>query len=214
MGPTHRREKERLALRARILDTARTLFAEKGYEAVTMRMVAEAIEYSPRTLYLHFQDKDDLIRQLCEEDFLAFHRDMGAQLVDTDPVERVFQIGMAYVRFAQSYPHHYRLMFMTDIKKACPDPETCPTQKTDPRTNAYLALVQAMEAALATGRCSPAFQDPHLAAQIFWASLHGVLALEFTHCEDPWIPWRPLESRIEALVSILKGAFLKDPQAP
>ena len=49
MGPMERRERERLALRRRILDTARRLFAEEGYEAVTMRTIANEIEYSPRT---------------------------------------------------------------------------------------------------------------------------------------------------------------------
>ena len=46
MGITERREREKREVRERILDAARELFARDGYEAVTMRKVADAIEYS------------------------------------------------------------------------------------------------------------------------------------------------------------------------
>ena len=65
MGISERRERDRQAVRSKILDAARDLFAAEGYDAVTMRRIAEAIEYSPTTIYLHFKDKDALIRELC-----------------------------------------------------------------------------------------------------------------------------------------------------
>ena len=69
MGITERREREKEEIRNKILDAARDLFAREGYEAVTMRRIAEAIEYSPTTIYIHFEDKDDLVLALCHEDF-------------------------------------------------------------------------------------------------------------------------------------------------
>ncbi len=69
MGTVERREREKQELRTRILDAARELFAELGYEAVTMRKIAERIEYSPTAIYFHFKDKDALMRELCEMDF-------------------------------------------------------------------------------------------------------------------------------------------------
>jgi len=69
MGITERKEREKVEIRAMILDAARELFARDGYERVTMRGVAEAIEYSPTTIYNYFEDKDDLVKALCEEDF-------------------------------------------------------------------------------------------------------------------------------------------------
>src|ERR1700751_6037572 len=58
LGTTERRERERQELRSRILDAARELFAEQGYDAVTMRGIAERIEYSPTAIYFHFKDKE------------------------------------------------------------------------------------------------------------------------------------------------------------
>ncbi|HEY6844272.1 MAG TPA: helix-turn-helix domain-containing protein, partial [Thermoanaerobaculia bacterium] len=69
MGTKERREREREEVRTLILDTAREMFATEGYEAVTMRRIADRIEYSPTAIYLHFQDKRDLVFQVCEETF-------------------------------------------------------------------------------------------------------------------------------------------------
>jgi AcrR family transcriptional regulator len=69
MGTLQRRERERNEVRSLIMDTARRLFAAEGYHAVSMRRIADAIEYSPTAIYVHFKDKDSLIRELCAEDF-------------------------------------------------------------------------------------------------------------------------------------------------
>ena len=79
MGITERREREKEEVRKKILDAARELFATEGYERVTMRKVAEAIEYSPTTIYHHFEDKDDLVRALCLADFAPAARRHAAR---------------------------------------------------------------------------------------------------------------------------------------
>src|ERR1700678_2654292 len=99
MGTTERRERERQELRTRILDAARELFAAEGYEAVTMRKIAERIEYSPTAIYAHFKDKNALIRELCEGDFLAFAQKFVGFLTVQDPIERLRLAGVAYVDF-------------------------------------------------------------------------------------------------------------------
>ena len=87
MGITERREREREEVRRKILDAAHELFRREGYENVTMRRIAEAIEYSPTTIYNHFEDKDDLVKALCQEDFAALleirRRHPQAKLVAT-----------------------------------------------------------------------------------------------------------------------------------
>ena len=69
MGVQERRERERLQTRDKILDAARELFINEGYEGVSMRKVAQKIEYSPTAIYGHFADKEDLFLQLCHSDF-------------------------------------------------------------------------------------------------------------------------------------------------
>ena len=69
MGVKERREREKSEVRDKILDAARELFIAEGYEGVSMRKVADRIEYTPTTIYGYFADKEDLFRQLCHEDF-------------------------------------------------------------------------------------------------------------------------------------------------
>ena len=114
MGTSERREREKEVVRKRILDAARALFMQDGYEAVSMRKIAEAIEYSPTAIYQYFRDKSELVLALCEADFEAWGRRFFALKDVRDPVERLRRSGEEYVRFAVENPSHYRLMFMSD----------------------------------------------------------------------------------------------------
>ncbi len=69
LGSSERRAREKENLRRAILDAARELFVAEGYDAVTMRKIADRIEYSPTTIYLHFKDKDEILLCLSEEGF-------------------------------------------------------------------------------------------------------------------------------------------------
>ena len=64
MGTIERREREKQELRTGS-STRRASSSPSGYEAVTMRKIAERIEYSPTAIYFHFKDKEALIRELC-----------------------------------------------------------------------------------------------------------------------------------------------------
>src|SRR5512143_1496815 len=117
MGITERREREKEEIRKKILDAARELFTTEGYERVTMRKVADAIEYSPTTIYHHFEDKDDLVRALCVADFDELLAAMQGAPAPEDPVEAIRQLGRAYVAFAVRNPNQYRFMFLTPVTK-------------------------------------------------------------------------------------------------
>jgi len=178
MGVTERRERERVEIRQKILDAARELFATEGYERVTMRRIAEAIEYSPTTIYHHFEDKDDLVNALCEEDFSRLLAVFRGQPPPDDPVEWIRQLGRGYARFGLDNPNHYRFMFMTRAKFE-KVPEASPSGQ-----DSFGVLKLAVEKALATGRFR--LGDPHLIAQVLWASIHGAVALLITMQSEHW----------------------------
>ena len=69
MGVKERQERTKLETREKILDAARELFIEKGFDGVSMRQIANKIEYTPTTIYGHFQDKEELFLEICHEDF-------------------------------------------------------------------------------------------------------------------------------------------------
>ena len=200
MGITERREREREEVRGRILDAARELFARDGYEAVTMRKIAEAIEYSPTAIYLHFKDKESLVRELCLTDFDALARAFQRIAREPDPLERLRKVGLAYADFALEHPNHYRLMFMTPHPGDVKDEEETAKRKGNPEADAYAFLVATVAEAIEKGLLRPELKDPNLVAQAAWAGVHGVVSLHVAKGEDPWIDWKPLKKTVALVV--------------
>lgn len=208
MASGERREREKAEVRERILSAARDLFARRGIDAVTMRGIAEAIEYTPAALYVHFRDKDDLLRALCRNDFAALNEQQKRVSRVADPVERIRRIGLAVVRFAVEHPNHYRFMFMTPLKGVEPAPEDM-ARMGDPEEDGYAFFVGIVQDAIDRGRMKPGLKDAHLAAQTLWAGVHGVAALHITHADDPWLPMRPVGVRARMMVDALLAGMTR-----
>ncbi len=213
MGVQERREREREQTRAKIMDAARELFARDGYDAVSMRKIAETIEYSPTAIYVHFADKEALFRDLCREDFRRLAGVFNELALVKDPVERILRIGHTYIRFALEFPNHYRLMFMTP--KAPPADAEELERKGNPDEDAYAMLKLAVTGAIAGKRLRAEFKNADLAAQILWSVAHGVASLQITKGCDGWFDWQPIEARAAgALNSILRGMLADPSQLP
>ena len=203
MGSAERRSREAAETRQRIIDAARDLFVERGYEATSMRAIADRIEYTPTAIYHHFKSKEALLTELCASDFthLAghFHRIDRVE----DPVERLRIIGRAYVDFALEHPMHYQLMFMSMRPDPDPTPETAPG---DPSHDAYAFLRISVEEAIAAGRFRPEYDDPDQVAQILWGTLHGLISLHITKQHDDWVDFGDLRTTANAACDItLRG---------
>ena len=205
MGVKERREREKVETREIILDAARELFATEGYEGVSMRKVAEKIEYSPTAIYVHFKDKEELFHELCHEDFERLAAEFQKRPLPSDPVEQIRQIGRIYIEFGIRYPNHFKLMFMTPHPPA-PLNEKDHEVKGNPEKDSYAFLMLTVRQALAAGRFREELKDPDLIAQTLWASVHGVISLQIAKCNDAWVDWAPLEERIQTMTdSVLRG---------
>lgn len=189
MGITERREREKAEVRTKILDAARDLFAREGYEAVTMRRIARAIEYSPTAIYLHFADKESLVRTLCDEDFGALAKAFARIAREKDPLERLRRIGSAYIEFAMEHPNAYRLMFMTP-KPVRPTPEELARTR-EPEEDAYAFLRATVAAAMDAGLLLEELKDADLVAQALWAGVHGVASLHIAMAQDGFLELKP-----------------------
>ena len=211
MGTKERRDRERDELRTKILDAARTLFVEQGYEAASMRKIADAIEYSPTAIYAYFKDKAELMQQLCQHDFQSLAHVFHDLNQITDPIERIRQTGQTYIKFAAENPNHYRFMFMTphaEIQGDCEIQQAYERDpnKDNPNENSYLFLLLACEQAIKDGRLRPELTDPQLVAQTFWAAVHGVASIEVTFKNDPWMQMADLDTRARTMIDgILRG---------
>ena len=138
MPPKLKTDAERQQLRTLIIDSARELFISRGVEAVTMREIAKRIDYSATSIYHHFEDKESLIRAICDTDFLALASSLKAILQLSHPVERMLALGSGYAAFALSHPNHYRLMFMTEHPPI--DPALSSLKQNNAEQDAYFQL--------------------------------------------------------------------------
>src|SRR3954470_18451455 len=92
MGIKERQERDREAIRRGILDAARDLFVTEGYQNVSIRKIAERIEYSPAAIYGYFPSKDDIFFALAEQGFRLLHSPALEQPAGLSPLERVYQM--------------------------------------------------------------------------------------------------------------------------
>ena len=209
MGTAQRRDRERQEMQTLILDAARDLFATEGYEAVTMRKIAEKIEYSATAIYFHFKDKLSLLRELCDRDFATFAAALQRTAGIKDPVERLRQVGYAYVDFALEHPNHYRFLFMMPHPPLAP--EESAIQKGNPDQDAYAFLRGIVVEAIAKKRLKPEFTDPDLVSQLAWAAAHGLVSLHNVKCDNSWIEWRPPRELARRMIDLtIDGIVRKD----
>lgn len=206
MGTIERRERERLETREKILDAARELFIKEGYDGVSMRKVAQMIEYSPTAIYVHFADKEQLFLELCHSDFRRLAATFLKLAEIKDPVERIRRIGYAYMEFGAKNSNHYRMMFMT------PHPPVADTMegKGNPEEDAYAFLRESVSEAIHAGAFRPELKDADLIAQTLWASVHGVISLQIAKSDDAWVPWRSIKKRSELIIEGLLHGLLKN----
>jgi AcrR family transcriptional regulator len=206
MPPKPKTEAERQQLRTLIIDAARDLFVSKGVEAVTMREIAKRIGYSATSIYLHFADKESVLRAICETDFLALATSQKRIFDIADPVERLMMLGRGYAEFALSHPNHYRLMFMTTHTPR--HPNDLSLEQNHPEQDAYFQLQLVVNDVFNAGLFKPALQDADLIAQTIWAGMHGVCALQITMAEDTWVNWRDISLRLQMMQSVLISGLL------
>ena len=205
MGVKERREREKSETRDKILDAARELFVTEGFEGVSMRKVAEKIEYSPTAIYVHFADKQELFRELCHQDYARLAEVFQSSVMSTDPIDRLKQIGAIYVDFGTRYPNHYKFMFMTPHPPHEPDEEDREMMG-NPEMDAYAFLKWAVQQAIDAGCFREELTDAELISQTLWASVHGVISLHIAKGCDPWVDWRPLRDRAQMMPDItLRG---------
>jgi AcrR family transcriptional regulator len=114
MGIKERQERDREAVRRSILDAAKELFVREGYQNVSIRKIAELIEYSPASIYSYFPCKDDIFFALAEEGFRLLYGDRTRfdELEALPPVDRLRAIFWSLYRFSCKHPQYFALMFV------------------------------------------------------------------------------------------------------
>lgn len=166
MGIKQRRERERQTTQQAILQAALEIASADNWEAVTIRRVAERVEYSPSAIYKYFEDKEAILFTLLQQGFreqLAALERISAQ--ERNPRARLLQMALAYWDFAWHQPTLYQLMF--DLKGKVREVEEAKA--------AFLVVRTAIEEWCQTSGRKMADLDGTV--DIFWATMHGLVAL-------------------------------------
>jgi AcrR family transcriptional regulator len=209
MPPKIKTAEDREHLRTLILDAARSLFVERGIEAVSMREIAKKINYSATTLYNHFVDKEALLQAVCDTDFLALAQGMQEIMQIPDLIERLKALYLGYARFALQYPNHYRLMFMTPHPNCHPDASSI--EQGNAEQDAYAQLQQIVRAVYAADLFRADIGECELIVQTLWAGVHGVSSMEITLGKDQWVAWTPIEDRLNLMLDVMLRGSLRYP---
>jgi AcrR family transcriptional regulator len=200
MGIAERRERQRAELRDQILAAASRIMAEEGFSALTMRKIAEAIEYSPATIYLHFESRDQIAMQLVRDGFAALLEHMAPALAQTDPLERLKEFGRRYIDFSLRHPATYRLIFMEDERFA---EQVMAPLKVDGRADggAFELLTATVQALIDAGtfRALPA----ETIAGLLSAAMHGIASLKIS------CPTYPFSGEIDGPTEVMLDALVR-----
>jgi AcrR family transcriptional regulator len=204
VGVRERRARQKRYLRQEILDAASELFVREGFENVSMRRIADKIEYSPTTIYLYFRDKAELLEQVCAETFSRLVQRLTK--INEQPGEALEKMRrglLAYVQFGLENPHHYRATFMMPIPNGMREEKL--HQADSPGMLAFDFLRRCVYDGMAAGKLK--VKDPELASQTLWAGIHGVTSLLITHEKFPWVGREKVaKSMVETLIDGLGGA--------
>jgi len=197
-GSRARREAARSSVRSAILQAAGELLLAVGYDAFSLRRVAERAGYTATTIYRYFADKDALLYAVTEEGFRRFTARLRATGVGApDPFEWLQAMGLAYIDFGLEHPVYYRVMFMERpdlLWRRLPD-------RPGSRMESFGVLRAGVEAAVATGRTVST--DVLAISNALWAQTHGTVALALSM---PHMPARQARAFGEIGVSaIVRG---------
>jgi AcrR family transcriptional regulator len=203
MGVKERRARQKKFLRQEILDAASEMFVRDGYENVSMRRIADKIEYTPTTIYIYFKNKAELLEQVCKETFERLVQRLSKIMEQPgDPVERLKRGLIAYIEFGLANPHHYRATFMMPIPEGFD--KTKYHEEDSPGMQAFSFLRRGLGECIAGGKM-PAM-NVELASQTLWAGIHGITALLITKAAFPWVGRdKVIHSTVDTLVAGLRG---------
>lgn len=183
MGILERKEKQKLEIRKLILDASMKLFVEEGFGNVTIRRIADLIEYSPTTVYLYFKDKDEILFSLHDIGFQKMeemNKDLGAI---NNPFLRLHKMGENYLEFGMQNPEYYNLMFIQNEPMHKISELGCDWVRGD---NVLGRVRETVAECMEKGYLIKG--DPHLVSLSVWSFVHGLVALAIRGRLEKFVP--------------------------
>ncbi|MBY0482639.1 MAG: TetR/AcrR family transcriptional regulator [Chitinophagaceae bacterium] len=203
MGIAERKEKHQLEIKKRILEASMKLFVEEGFEHVTIRKIADLIEYSPTTVYLYFKDKNEIFFHIHEMGFAKFLELNQNLATIANPLIRLYKMGENYIYFGLNNPEYYDVMFiqrapMETLKQL----NVCDWSLGETAIGALRALLQeCMDKGLIK-------QSPiEAVVMAVWGMVHGLISLAIRERLDTIVPKEDLSKVMHQSLNWLLGTI-------
>ena len=185
MGITERKEKQKQEIKKMILEASMKLFMEQGFENVSIRKIAELIEYSPTTVYLYFKDKNEILLYLHEMGFQKMAEYFADLWTIKNPLLRLAKMGEYYIRFGLENPAYYELMFILKAPMEALEAldANCEWKSGDQALGKLKEIIQeCMDKKLIEKG------DVNAVAMSIWSMVHGMVALAVRDRFDKLVP--------------------------
>lgn len=170
MGITERRLREKDKVRANILATAWQMVKDEGWQSLSIRKIAEAIEYSVPVIYDHFENKEAILEEFGREGFrLLSKKVLQAKEKSDDPVEQIKGMADAYWNFALKNKEYYQLMY--GVGMPCCEGSKCVGVNGFGQT-----MMEAIKAAM--DKSSQKDSSVCLKYHTLWSILHGLVSIK------------------------------------
>jgi AcrR family transcriptional regulator len=196
---TRARKGEGHRLRGELIAAASDLLDELGDpNQLSMRAVAAAVGVTPTSIYRHFADKQALLVAVLNDRWAEIHDLLvGAAGEAADPFDALRRFCLAYLRFAEERPGHYRVLFSAPAPAGITD-----DPREHPGAPTFFALVEIVQRCLDAGAPAEQSRDSWFLALQVWLSGHGLVDLRIGR-RFPF-PWPPAEVLLDAVLHDLK----------
>jgi AcrR family transcriptional regulator len=177
MGIAERKLRQKEEVRTSILNAAWQLVQQDGWQALSIRKIAEAIEYSVPVIYDHFENKEAIMLEFTRRGFRLLNEELTQAMNRyTDPAGQIESIAYAYWKFAFASKEYYQLMYGLGMP-------TCETVKQIAELSTFSEIILTPIRALIQQSKNPA-TDPYLKLHSFWSMLHGLISINIMTKEN------------------------------
>lgn len=185
-------------LKQRIIEAARQVLLSEGYRNCSLRKIAREIDVSATSIYLHFEDKDDLVHTLMEEAIERLNNQLEQSIKSLDdPIIKLDALAHEYTAFALEHPREYQVIYLISSEEM----SRYPKEKFRKARKGYEIVTEVLKEGVSSGLIAE--KKPRMAAYTFWAQLHGVMSVVLSKRLDTRIDQE--EFIEEAIDHIIKG---------
>lgn len=169
MGITERKERQRKEVRESILQSAWQLVNEEGWQNLSIRKIADAIEYSVPVVYDHFENKEAILSEFNRKGFkLLGDKLKEAKDLHAKPAIQLEAIAIAYWDFAFNNKEYYQLMYGLGMP-------TCESLSQVPELSAFTNVLLTTIDSVMGGHTPDA--ELWMKLHSFWSMIHGLVSI-------------------------------------